>query len=151
MKQLPTGRGLLKCIFLGAITFGIYNLVVFTRISKEINIVAANDGKKTMNFCLLLFIFSWLPLGIGPIVWIHRISGRMGNQLKVRNVDYGFGAKTFWLWGVLGSMLFGIGPLIFLYKFLKTSNLLNAAYNKELEDKSAATQAAAATTTAAAE
>lgn len=127
--QLKTNRGLLKYILLGIITFGIYPLVVYSCISTDINVIASRyDGKKTMHYCLLAFVFSWLTFGIAPIVWIHRVCARIGNELKRRGISYSFGAGSFWGWGVLGSFI-GIGPLVFTHKLLKSMNLLSADYN----------------------
>ena len=128
--QLPTQRGLLKIILLGFITFGIYPLVVYSKISEEINLIASpHDGKHTMHYCLIYFIFSWLTLGIAPFVWVHRICNRIGGEIKRRGLSYGFGAADFWLWGILGSLIV-VGPFIFVHKFLKAMNLLNADYNQ---------------------
>ena len=128
-KQLKTNRGLLKYILLSIITFGIYPLVIMSSISTDINVIATKyDGKKTMHFCLLAFIFSWLTFGIAPIVWYHRISARIGNELSRRGISYAFGAGSFWGWNVLGSLI-GIGPLVYLYKLLHAMNLLAADYN----------------------
>lgn len=130
-NQLPTNRGLLKWIFLGLITFGIYNLVILTKMSGEINTVASrHDGKSTMNYCLLVFIIAGLTLGIGMIVWWHRICNRLGNELKRRGIDFEISAKTWWGWNVLGALI-GIGPWVFAYKFLKGFNLMNADYNEK--------------------
>ena len=127
--QLKTNRGLLKYILLSLITFGIYGLVVMSNISTDINTVASrNDGKKTMHYCLVVFIFSWLTFGIVPIVWMHRICARMGNELARRGIAYSFGAGSFWGWGVLGSFI-AVGPFIFYYKLFKSMNLLCADYN----------------------
>lgn len=129
--KLPTNRGLLKMILFSIITLGIYPLVVYTKISNEINTVASkHDGKSTMNYCLVVFIFSWLTLGIVPIVWIHRICGRIGNELKRRGLANNFGSSTFWKWGVLG-ILIGVGPLVFIHKFLHAMNEVNADYNEK--------------------
>lgn len=39
-----------------------------SNISTDINTIASRyDGKKTMHYCLVLFIFSWLTLGIVPL------------------------------------------------------------------------------------
>ena len=98
-------------------------------ISSEINIVASRyDGKKTMHFCLLIFLVAPITLGIAGIVWYHRISNRIGNELKRRGIAYSFSAGTFWGWNVLGALI-GIGPLVYLYKMFKAVNLLNAHYN----------------------
>jgi len=127
--QLKTNRGLVKFILLSMITFGIYGLVVMSSVSTDINTIASRyDGKKTMHFCLMLFLFSWLTFGIVPLVWYHRISNRIGNELTRRGIDYSFGAGTYWLWGILGSFIM-VGPFIYIHKLLKSMNLLAENYN----------------------
>lgn len=128
-KQLKTNRGLIKFILLSVITFGIYGLVAMSAVSTDINLIASRyDGKKTMHFCLLTFIFAGLTLGIAPIVWYHRISARIGKELTRRGISYSFGAGTFWGWNVLGALI-GIGPLVYTHKLFKAMNLLAADYN----------------------
>lgn len=128
-RKLKTNRGLIKLILLSIITFGIYPLVIMSSISSDINEIASRyDGKKTMHFCLLVFIFTGLTLGIAPIVWYHRISKRIGNELKRRGIAYSFGAGSFWGWSVLGSLI-AIGPLVYTHKLFKAMNKLSADYN----------------------
>ena len=127
--QLKTKRGLIKFILLSLITFGIYALVFYSRISTDINLIASRyDGKKTMHFCLLTFIVAPITLGIGAIVWNHRISARIGRELSRRGIGYSFGASTCWLWNVLGSLIV-IGPFVYLHKLCKSMNLLCADFN----------------------
>ena len=127
--QLKTNKGLLKTILLSLITFGIYPLVVMSAVSNDINVVASRyDGKKTMHFCLLSFIVAPITLGIAGIVWYHRISNRIGDELKRRGVAYRFSAADYWLWNVLGCLI-GIGPLVYLHKLFKATNLMNEHYN----------------------
>ena len=127
--QLKTNKGLLKTILLSLITFGIYPLVVMSAVSNDINIVASRyDGKKTMHFCLLAFIVAPLTCGIAGIVWYHKISNRIGAELKRRGIGYNFSASTYWLWSVLGALI-GVGPLVYLHKLFKAVNLMNAHYN----------------------
>ena len=131
VMQLRTERGLAKMFFLGLITFGIYPLVVESHISEELNLVINNrDGRHTMHYCLIYFIFSWLTFGIAPLVWYHRTSQRMGDELKRRGVEYEFGASDFWLWCILGSLIV-VGPFIYLYKRMKAMNLINSDYNQK--------------------
>ena len=42
---------------------------------------------------------------------------RVGTELARRGIDYSFGASTFWLWGILGSIIV-VGPFIYTYKVL---------------------------------
>ena len=128
--KLKTNRGLLKLILLSIITFGIYGLVVWSAVSSDINTAASRyDGKKTMHYLLLLFIVGPITMGIAYIVWFHRISNRIGNELARRGIAYHFSAGTYWGWGILGSFLCGIGPLIYVHKLLKAMNLIAGHYN----------------------
>jgi hypothetical protein len=81
-----------------------------------------------MHYALVTFIFSWLTLGIVPLVWSHKISGRIGRELVRRNIRYGFGARTFWLWNVLGSLII-VGPYIYTHKLMSAMNRLARDYN----------------------
>ena len=127
--KLKTNRGLLKFILLSMITFGIYGIVVMSAVSSDINTIASRyDGKNTMHFCLVAFIFSWLTLGIYPIVWYHKISNRIGGELARRGIAFSFSASSFWLWNVLGSLII-VGPFIYTHKLLKSMNLLAENYN----------------------
>lgn len=125
---LPCSRGLLKYIFLTIITCGIYAAVVQSRLVDELNITAsAYDGKRTPSI-LESAVYSGLTLGIYALVWNHKFAKRIGAELARRGIGYGFGASTFWLWNVLGALIF-VGPFIYTHKLLKAMNLINAQYN----------------------
>ena len=127
--QLKTNKRLLKTILLGIITFGIYPLVVMSAVSNDINIVASRyDGKKTMHYCLLIFIVAPITFGIAAIVWQHKISNRIGAELQRRGISYSFSATDYWLWSVLGALII-VGPFVYMYKMFKAVNLMNADYN----------------------
>lgn len=127
--QLKTNKGLLKTILLSLITFGIYSIVVMSSVSNDINVVASRyDGKKTMHYCLLVFVIAPITLGIANFVWFHKISNRIGAELNRRGVDYSFGASTYWLWNILGSLIV-VGPFVYLHKLFKAVNLMNENYN----------------------
>ena len=95
----------------------------------EINVLASpHDGRHTMHYCLIFFLFSWLTLNIATLVWWHRISGRIGQELRRRNLQYSFGASDFWLWNILGSLIV-IGPFVYIHKLMKAMNFINADWN----------------------
>lgn len=127
--KLPDNRNLLEFFLLSCVTFGIYGIVVLSQISREINTVASKyDGKETMHYCWAVFLFAPLTFGLFYLVWFHMLSARISDELKRRNIDYEFGAKTFWLWGVLGAFIIA-GPFVYLDKLLNSMNLLAADYN----------------------
>jgi len=127
--RLKINRGLVKLILLSLITFGIYPLVFLSKVSTDMNLIASRyDGKKTMHFCLLVFIFTPLTFGIASIVWYHRLSARIGKELTRRAIGYSFGAGSYWLWCVIGAMIV-IGPFVYLHKLCHAMNLLSADYN----------------------
>lgn len=129
VARLKTNRGMLKYVLLSPITLGIYGLVVMSSVSSDINVIASRyDGKKTMHFCLLVFIFSWLTLGIGVLVWHHRLCARIGRELARRGIAYSFGAGSFWGWEIFGALIV-VGPFIYLHKLFKAMNLLAKDYN----------------------
>ena len=126
--QLPTCRGLGKMFFLGLLTLDIYPTVIWSRIVTELNLVASRyDGKRTMPY-FAMYLLAPLTLGIYPLVWMHKFCGRIRRELDRRTIGWQFGPRTFWLWGVLGSLIL-VGPFIFCHKLMVAMNKLNADYN----------------------
>ena len=126
--QLPTKRGLGKMIFLGILTAGIYPTVIWSRMVAELNIAASRyDGERTVSYFGMLMLAP-ITLGIFPLVWIHNFCHRIGQELRRRRIDYKFGPRTFWLWGVLGALII-VGPFIYCHKLMQAMNRLNADFN----------------------
>ena len=129
--QLKTTRSLLKLILLTIITFGIYPLFFYSGISNDINVIASRyDGKKTMHYLLLYFIVAPITLGIGGLVWNHKLANRVGQEADRRNVGYTISAATFWGWTLLGSLII-VGPFVYIHKLCKCMNLIAADYNEK--------------------
>ncbi|MBD9009271.1 MAG: DUF4234 domain-containing protein [Clostridiales bacterium] len=127
--QLKANKSLLKYVLLSLITFGIYGIVVMSSVSNDINVVASRyDGKKTMHYCLLLFLVGPVTFGIAYFVWYHRISNRIGGELARRGLPYSFSASDYWLWNILGAFII-VGPFVYYYKMFKAVNMINANYN----------------------
>lgn len=122
-------RSFVAWFFLNLITGGIYGLVVMYFIVDDVNeICSPRDGKKTHSYLLMVFLFSWLTLGIYPLVWWHGFSNRVGDALQSRGYPRMLSAGTFWGWNVLGSLIL-VGPWIFDYKMLQAVNTLAADAN----------------------
>ena len=124
---------MVKFILLSLITFDIYAIFCLSHISTEINTVASkHDNRHTMHYCLIFFLFSWLTCGIVPLIWANNLCDRIGGELRTRNIDYSFGAGTFWGWAVVGSLII-VGPFVFYHKFFKAMNKINEDYNTKGE------------------
>ncbi|MCR5041731.1 MAG: DUF4234 domain-containing protein [Clostridia bacterium] len=127
--RLSTSRGFWKLLLLSIVTLGIYTIVFYSSISNDINIIASRyDGKKTMHYCLVFFIFSWLTLGIVPLVWTAKLSSRIGNELYRRQINYPFGGWTFWVFDVLLCFTL-VFPMIYIHRLAVAMNRLSADYN----------------------
>lgn len=127
--KLDTRRGLWKLVLFSLLTFGIYGIVVWSKVSTDINVIASkHDGKWTTHYCLLIFLLSWLTLGIAALVWNHRLCERIGHELCGRRISYSISPGTFWGWGFFGTLIL-VGPFIYAHKVLKAMNLLSADYN----------------------
>jgi hypothetical protein len=130
VMPVKTNRSLLKYILLGIITLGIYDLVVMTETTNSVNtIVSRYDGRRSMHFLLMFFLFGWLSCGIAWFVWFHRISNRVGNELQRRGYPRLLSASDYWLWYVLGSIII-VGPFIYLFKMFAAVNTLANDYNQ---------------------
>ncbi|MBQ7800882.1 MAG: DUF4234 domain-containing protein [Oscillospiraceae bacterium] len=128
MLQLPAERSLGMMVFLGILTLGIYPLVIWCRMVTELNIAASRyDGERTMSY-LGMVLLTPLTLGVYPFVWFHGFCRRVGAELKRRGINCEFGAKTFWLWNVLGALIL-VGPFIFTHRLTRAMNLLNRDFN----------------------
>ncbi|AZP38714.1 DUF4234 domain-containing protein [Acidipropionibacterium acidipropionici] len=127
--QVKTNRSLSKFIILSIITLGIYDLFLLAEISGSLNIMASRyDGKKTMNFWLLLFVVGPITAGIAYIVWMHKMCNRIGAELVRRGHPRQVSAATYWGWGVLGAFII-VGPFVLIWKLLHSMNALAADYN----------------------
>ena len=120
---------LVKFILLSIITFGIYAIYITAKMGDTMNMIASRyDGKRTMNYWLLCLIVTPLTFGIGFFVWNHKFSSRIGCELTRRQINYKIDASTFWLFGVLGSIVV-IGPFYYIYKLMTGLNLLIKDYS----------------------
>jgi len=127
--KLKTDRSLLLLILLSIVTLGIYGLIFWYKVSKDINLIASRyDGKTTMNYALLVFLIAPITLGIGALVWEHKFCNRVGEELARRNIDFKISASDFWIWGVLLGFTI-VCPIILVNKQINAMNKLTENYN----------------------
>lgn len=127
--QLDSSRSFWKIFFLSLLTFGIYGIIASGQMADDVDRIASRyDGQKQTNFYLMYFVLSWVTCGIYPLIWYHKFSARIGNELDRRGIQMDFGAGTFWLWNTVGVLIL-VGPIIYTVKLIKAVNALAADYN----------------------
>ena len=124
-----TKRGLVKIVLLSMITFGIYGLINVCGIVKDLNKCRQGHGetKKSMNPIGVVFL-SAITIGIVPIVWGHRLTKRMSDELEYRDISYSLKVWHYWVFGILLCETV-VCPIIYLHKLIKASNLINKHHN----------------------
>lgn len=122
-------RGLVKIVLLSIITFGIYGLIHVCGIVKDLNKCRQGHGetKKSMNPIGVVFL-SVITLGIVPIVWGHRLTKRMSDELEYRDISYSLKEWHYWVYEILLCETV-VCPIIYLHKLIKASNLINNHHN----------------------
>ena len=126
--KLPAERGLGKMLLFGILTLGIYPVVIWSRIVTELDLCASRyDGRRTMPFFAMMLLAP-VTLGIYPLVWMHKFCARTGAELRRRGGEFTFGARDFWLWNVLGSLIL-VGPFVFTHRLLRAMNGINQDFN----------------------
>ena len=127
--RLKSNYSMLKYVLLTIVTFGVYPIVFYAKMGVVLNQIASrHDGRKTMHYCLVYFLFAPITFGIVGLVWFTRLSNRIGRELQRRQIAYCFGGRDYWLWNVLGSLII-VGPFIYLKKLCKAMRLLSLNYN----------------------
>ena len=117
-------RSFIAYIFLSMITFGIYSIVFWTKLSKEVNTLCEGDGKKTMKY-IYCYLLNIVTFGIFGFVWKYKLAERMRANAARYNLSF---SESGALVVVLALLT---GPFL-LAKFVlvKNFNALAVAYNE---------------------
>ena len=121
MQKLKTNRGWFKLWFLTFITCGIYPFFFYHRFAKDINLVCEEDGRKTAGLGKLI-LFSLITFGVYSIIWMWKTANRIRAYGVRHNVPVNTSGAKYFLWCTVGNLLFGLGPIIGLHKYLKSMN-----------------------------
>ena len=126
---LTTNRGLFKYIIFSIFTLGIYSMYFIHAVAKELNISCAGDMKHTRGLFAFIF-FSIITLGIYGLAWWLMTASRMNECARRHGMVPRIGGGSFFLWNTIGCLLFGLGPLIAMYKYIHQLNDVNYCYNR---------------------
>lgn len=121
-------RNFAMLIVLSIITFGIYGLIFWWGYVKDLNKACEGYGKKSPNF-IAVIIFSALTFGIYSLYWHFSQAERLQDTAP-ELVKQGGGIILILL--LLGSLAFGIGPIVAQYLMVKNLNIVADKYNRKL-------------------
>ena len=121
MTKLKTNRSMILYFLLTAITCGIWPFVFVHKQAKDLNVVCAEDGKKTGG-TLKFILLSIVTLGIYGIIWWCASASRVKAYGARHNVAGVTGAASLILWSTIGNIVFGLGIFIAIHKYMKSTN-----------------------------
>ena len=121
-------RNYVTYVLLSIITFGIYHIIFWNKISKEVGVLCEGDGQKTMKY-----IFAWLlsipTLGIFGIIWKCKLIDRLKTNAARYNLKFSEGKGIIAVLSTAG-LLFLAGPAIGHYVIIKNYNAIGEAFNE---------------------
>lgn len=128
--MIRENRKLWKLVLFTIPTFGIYNIVFWFQLTKDLNDISKEE-KKIKNYILVLLL-SILTCGIYRWVWFFYLADRIqttGNDMGMK-IKPGPGTTLFWM--LFGSFIL-IGPFIADYYVIRNMNRLAKEYNQNFK------------------
>ena len=117
-------RSMFTYIVLSVLTLGIYHIVFWTKLSKDVNALCEGDGKKTMKyvFCFLLNI---VTVGIFGFIWKFKLAKRLQENAARYDLKFSEGGALV----VVLAIVFAFFPVA-QFVLVKNFNRMAVAYNE---------------------
>ncbi len=119
-------RSLLSLLILSVITFGIYPIVFWHKISKEVALLCEDDGKKTMKY-VFVWLLNFITFGIAGIVWRAKLAQRLKDNAARYDLRFSESGALAAFYNILVPF---VGPLINRFILIKNMNAMGAAFNE---------------------
>lgn len=119
-------RSFITFLILSVITFGIYPIVYWHKISKDVEILCEGDGAKTMKY-VFVWLLNFVTFGIAGIVWRAKLAQRLKENAARYNLKFSESAALVVVYDIL--ILF-VGPFIARYVIVKNFNAMAVAFNE---------------------
>ncbi len=115
-RGIPTKRYFLRALLLAIPTLMLYPLYVIEMVSQSINVACRKDGKRTWGL-LPFLVFSFISLGIFPLIWHCKIINRMNEYCEAHGIECHISKRYYLCWTLIGLPIL-IGPFVALARFL---------------------------------
>lgn len=121
-------RSAFKFFVLSIITLGIYAIVFWHKLGKNVNTLCEGDGKRTMKY-LPAFFLSVITFGIYGIIWKVQLAQRLKVNAERYELDIPEDGTMIALFHTLGIIALGAGIPIANYLIIKNYNMIAEAFN----------------------
>ena len=126
--MIQEDRALWKYIVFGILTCGIYGYYFIYKLAMDVNVMCADDGKKTSGLVPFILL-SFLTCGIYAWFWYYSLGNRLQENASRYGLNFPENGTTVLLWFLLGSLLCGIGSFVAVHILIKNTNAMARAYN----------------------
>ena len=116
------------CVFVLAAGFAAWQFLVLPRVELLEPII---QQAAMLAVCALVSLL----MGLYFLVWECKIANRLRENAPRFGMTFKSGGGSIVAWSILGSLLFGIGPLVAFYLISNGTNRLARAYNEGNRDK----------------
>ncbi|MCC8066112.1 MAG: DUF4234 domain-containing protein [Clostridiales bacterium] len=131
-RKLNDQRKFWKLIVFSMLTFGIYGIVFYWGMLKDLNTACApyenDDSEYTPNY-LIVVLLTIITCGIYYYFWLYKQGNRISRIGSAYGLQIEEKGSTYLLWQLVGVLLCGVGPLIGEYYFVTNINKLCKVYN----------------------
>ena len=117
-----------KFFLLSIITLGIYAIVFWHKLGKNVNTLCEGDGKRTMKYGFAFFL-SVITVGIYGIIWKVKLAERLKVNAERYELMIPEGGTEVALFSTLGIIALGAGIPISSFIIIKNYNMIAEAYN----------------------
>ena len=129
MKSRIAERSVFAYFVFSFITLGIYSIVFWTKVSKEVNVLCEGDGKTTKKY-FPLFLLNFVTLGIYGLIWKYKLAERLKDNAERYDLKINETGILTIIYSTVGLIAMPLlGPLVAKALLIKNFNKLAAAYN----------------------
>ncbi len=134
MKYLKDDRSIVPYILLGILTLGIYPIWYLHCLVKDVNVLCAEDGKRSSGV-LALLLLSIVTCGLYAIFWWYRIGDMLGIAVRRRGLSVSISGGSVLVCFILGSYVCGVIQWIGIHSIFEAANALAHDYNMQLRTR----------------
>lgn len=126
--MIRENRALWKYIVFGILTFGIYDFYFIYKMAQDVNVMCADDGKKTSGL-IVFILLCYLTCGLYALIWYYSLANRLAKNAPRYGLYFQENGTTVLMWHIFGMLLCGIGAFVAMHILIKNTNEMARAYN----------------------